>query len=53
MLTVTDNGEYQLRYNDLIAPIIKAIQELKAENDILKERIEKLERYNFQMTNKK
>ena len=33
MLTVTDNGEYQLRYNDLLAPMIKAIQELKAEKD--------------------
>jgi len=53
MLTITDNGEYQLRYNDLIAPIIKAIQELKAENDMLKERIEKLERNDVQMINKK
>lgn len=51
MLTVTDNGEYQLRYNDLLSPMIKAIQELKAENDILKERIEKLEKSDFQMTN--
>ncbi len=33
MLTVADNGEYQLRYNDLLAPMIKAIQELKAEKD--------------------
>lgn len=32
MLTITDHGEYQLRYNDLIAPLIKAIQELKEEN---------------------
>lgn len=53
MLTVTDNGEYQLRYNDLLAPMIKAIQELKAENDALKERIEKLEKTNIQMTNNK
>ena len=53
MLTVTDNGEYQLRYNDLLAPMIKAIQELKAENDALKERIEKLEKTNVQMTNNK
>ncbi len=36
MLTITDNGEYQLRYNDLLAPMIKAIQELKAENDNLR-----------------
>lgn len=53
MLTITDNGEYQLRYNDLIAPMIKAIQELKAENDLLKERIEKLEYNSVQMTQHK
>lgn len=53
MLTVTDNSEYQLRYNDLLAPMIKAIQELKAENDALKERIDKLEKTNVQMTNNK
>jgi len=35
MLTITDDGEYQLRYNDLIAPLIKAIQELKEENERL------------------
>jgi hypothetical protein len=39
MLTVTDEGMYELRYNDLLAPMIKAIQELKAENEKL--RIEK------------
>jgi len=33
MLTVTDEGMYELRYNDLIAPIIKAIQELKQQKD--------------------
>ncbi len=33
MLTITDDGEYQLRYNDLIAPMIKAIQELKIQKD--------------------
>ncbi len=43
MLTVTDNGEYQLRYNDLLAPMIKAIQELKSENDELKDRLNKYE----------
>lgn len=53
MLTVTDEGEYQLRYNDLIAPMIKAIQELKAENDELKKRIEKLEESKSQLTNNK
>jgi hypothetical protein len=43
MLTVTDDGSYELRYNDLLAPMIKAIQELKAENEELKKRIKKLE----------
>ena len=38
-------GEYTygLRYSEFISPIIKAIQELKAENDSLKTRIETLE----------
>lgn len=53
MLTITDNGEYQLRYNDLLAPMIKAIQELKAENEALKKRIEKLEKNEVQMTQNK
>ena len=34
---------YGLRYSEFIAPMIKAIQELKAENDSLKTRIETLE----------
>lgn len=42
MLTVTDDGYYELRYNDLFAPIIKAIQELKNENDQLKSEVERL-----------
>jgi len=33
MLTITDEGMYELRYNDLIAPMIKAIQELKEQKD--------------------
>lgn len=37
MLTVTESGEYQLRYNDLFAPMIKAIQELKEKNEKLSE----------------
>ena len=32
-----DAGMMSVRYNDLLAPIVKAIQELKAENDTLKE----------------
>jgi hypothetical protein len=36
MLTVDDEGMYELRYNDLLAPMVKAIQELKTENDALK-----------------
>jgi|TARA_R100000479_G_scaffold162680_1_gene100885 hypothetical protein len=34
---------YGLRYSEFISPMIKAIQELKAENDSLKTRIETLE----------
>jgi len=33
------DGEYGLSYNDLIAPMIKAIQELKAEIELLKTQI--------------
>ena len=36
MLTITDEGMYEMRYNDLLAPMIKAIQELKTQNDGLK-----------------
>ena len=39
MITKTDEGFYELRYNDLLAPMIKAIQELKAENDELRSRL--------------
>jgi hypothetical protein len=42
MLTVTNDGYYELRYNDLFAPIIKAIQELKNENDLLRSEVENL-----------
>lgn len=35
MLTITDEGYYELRYNDLLAPMIKAIQELKQQNEDL------------------
>jgi hypothetical protein len=43
MITITDEGNYELRYNDLLAPMIKAIQELKTENDKLNEKLEKFE----------
>jgi hypothetical protein len=36
MLTIDDKGYYELRYNDLFAPMVKAIQELKNENELLK-----------------
>jgi len=39
MLTITDEGYYELRYNDFLAPMIKAIQELKKENEGLKEKL--------------
>ena len=31
-----DQGMYSVRYNDLLAPMVKAIQELKTENNDLK-----------------
>jgi len=34
MLTIDGDGRYELRYNDLIAPMIKAIQQLKVEKDM-------------------
>jgi|SRR4030095_16539555 len=44
MLTIDDKGRYELRYNDLIAPMIKAIQELKEENEKMKREIESLKK---------
>jgi trimeric autotransporter adhesin len=43
MINIDEKGNYELRYNDLIAPMIKAIQELKQENDELRSLIENLE----------
>ena len=50
MITVDDEGRYELRYDDLLAPMVKAIQELeeendkiKTENEELKERMQKIE----------
>jgi trimeric autotransporter adhesin len=42
MITVDDEGRYELRYNDLLAPMVKAIQELKVENEIIKSENEEL-----------
>lgn len=42
MINIDDEGRYEMRYNDLLAPMVKAIQELKAENDLLKQNNEKL-----------
>ena len=33
---------YTLRYSDFIMPMVKSIQELKAENDLLKKELEEL-----------
>lgn len=51
LLTKDDNGLYSVRYNDLIAPVVKAIQEqsdeinrLKEENKNLKERLIAIEK---------
>lgn len=43
MLIISDEGMYELRYNDLLAPMVKSIQELKAENDELKNKNVSLE----------
>ena len=42
MITIDDNGMYELRYNDLLAPMVKAIQELKAENEKLRNEVEEM-----------
>ena len=49
MITITDEGKYELRYNDLLAPMVKAIQELnekctalQTENSELKIEVESL-----------
>ncbi len=44
MLTADDEGYLSLRYNDLIPVIIKAIKELKTENEELKETIQELKK---------
>ncbi|TDP57388.1 tail fiber domain-containing protein [Flavobacterium dankookense] len=43
IITKDDQGMLSVRYNDLIAPMVKAIQELKEENNKLKTQNENLE----------
>ena len=43
IITKDDEGMLSVRYNDLIAPMVKAIQELKEENNKLKTQNENLE----------
>lgn len=43
IITKDDEGMLSVRYNDLLAPMVKAIQELKSENDALKQQNESLE----------
>jgi len=38
-----DSDEYGVRYNELIAPLVKAVQELSAKNDELESRLAALE----------
>jgi trimeric autotransporter adhesin len=35
---------YSLRYSDFVMPLVKAVQELKEQNEVLMKRIEELER---------
>jgi len=42
MLTIDDKGFYELRYNDLLAPMVKAMQELQSENELLKKELTSL-----------
>ncbi len=43
IISKDDAGMYGVRYNDLIAPMVKAIQEQQAQIELLKAKIEKLE----------
>jgi hypothetical protein len=44
MITIDDEGRYELRYNDLLAPMVKAVQEQQEIIEQLTKRIEELER---------
>lgn len=50
MLTRDGEGRYELRYNDLLAPMIKAIQELKSENNQLKKELDTLKELQVRLT---
>jgi trimeric autotransporter adhesin len=53
-LVLKDNPEkWEATAGNLLPVMVKAIQELKAENDELKERLEKLEKKDVQLTNGK
>lgn len=52
MITVDDKGNYELRYNDLIAPMIKAIKELKVENEKKETKILQLKNENTELKNR-
>ncbi len=47
MLNITDEGMYELRYNDLISPMIKAIQELKVNSDLKENQLASLREENL------
>ena len=42
MITITDEGMYELRYNDFFAPMVKSIQELNEKNTVLKSEVDDL-----------
>lgn len=42
MITIDDKGMYELRYNDLLAPMVKSIQELNEKNAGLKTEVDDL-----------
>ncbi len=52
MITIDGEGRYELRYNDLFAPIIKAIQDLKKEKDELQNKYEKMLSFNQNLAEK-
>jgi len=43
MITIDDEGRYELRYNDLFAPLVKTVQEQQKTIEALERRIEELE----------